>query len=409
VQGARIVKRIWPTLALVAACSTGANSPKSGPGAAGLALIAGNLASATEVSLIEPSSSQLVKDDCLDSASVTSLSPPLSAEVGFASLPEPDHRLLLIDRAQAALDWIVPATCQVSRQLEVGTGFASRPRDVVVLSATKAYVTRAATNPTPSGELDAFDGGDDLLIIDPADGRITGRIDLAGQATSATLQAQPDHALLANGKIYVSLANQSADGKTIGHGRVLVIDPATDRVVATIDLPALKACSGLDYLPATKDLVVGCGGDPGDTLDNQTAQSAIVLVNIGAAAPSVMSQIGGAAAGNRPLSAATFAVIADDFALAVSPGGGAGGAPDSLWRLQLDSGTATHVLDGSAGAVFGSLVWDSSTHRVYLTDAAAGSPVVRVFDVSNSRDTPQTATFVASPHSGLPPRLLAFY
>ena len=221
------------------------------------------------------------------------------------------------------------------------------------------------------------------------------------------MQAQPDRALFVRGKVYVSLANRSADGKTVGRGRVVVVDPATDTVSATIDLPAFKACSGLDYLPSSKDLVVGCGGDPNDTLENQTAQSAIVLVNIGGRAPSVMITIGGAAAGNRPLSAASFASVGDDFVLAVSRGAGA--TPDSLWRLQLDSGTATHILDGSGAGVFGSVVWDADTRRAYLTDAAVSAPVVRVFDVSNPRDTPQTATFVAGPDRGPPPRVLAFY
>jgi hypothetical protein len=393
------VQRIWPAFVLVAACSSPGNSPLAS--GKGLALIAGGPASSAIVSLVDAASSKLARDVCLESSTAVAPWPELSDDLAFATAPQPDHQLLVIDRGLAVLDWFSPSTCHLVTALDVGTGFASSPEDVAVVSKTKAYVTRAAVNPTPGAQ--PFDGGNDLLIIDPSSGQLSGRVDLSGQATSAAVQAQPDRALFVRDKVYVSLANRSADGKTVARGRVVVVDPATDAVVATIDLPAFKGCSGLDYLPASKDLVVGCGGDPNDTLENQTAQSAIVLVNIGGAAPSIMTTIGGAAAGNRPLSAASFASVGDDFVLAVSPGDGA--TPDSLWRLQLDSGTATHVVDGSAAGVFGSVVWDAGTRRAYLTDADPAAPVVRVFDVSNPRDTPQTATFL----TGLAPRALAFY
>ena len=379
---------IGPALVLAfTACSGGDNSPKSGAGAAGLALV-GDDGTATALALVDPAKNSAAR--CLDG---------LASDVVLPSTPALDHEILLIDRLNARLAWVTPASCAVARMLAVDTGFAADPRDVVSLSATKAYVTRAATNPTPGAS--ANDAGADLLIIDPSRGAITGRIDLSGQATSADLQAQPDRALLANGKVWVSLGNRSADGKTLGHGRVVAVDPTTDAVTLTVDLPALRGCSGLDFLPATRDLVVGCAGDPNDTPDNRIAESAIALVNIGAASPSVMTSIGAAGAGNRPWSPALFAAIGDDFILAVSPG--VAGLPDSLYRLELDSGTATLVINAGNSAGFGGVVWDSVRRHAYLADDA--TTAVRVFDVSNPRDTPQISSF-SSPSS---PRLLAFY
>ncbi|HEX4457419.1 MAG TPA: hypothetical protein VIA18_05595 [Polyangia bacterium] len=383
---------IGPALVLAcAACSAGNNSPKSGAGAAGLALV-GDDGATTALALVDPAASTAAS--CLGG---------LSSDVVLPSTPALDHEIVLIDRLNARLSWVTPADCAVARTLAVDTGFAADPHDVVSLSATKAYVTRAATNPTPGASAD--DAGADLLIIDPSAGTITGRVDLSGQATAGDLQAQPDRALLANGKVWVSLGNRSADGKTLGHGRVVAVDPKTDAVALTVDLPALRGCSGLDYLPATKDLVVGCAGDPNDTPDNRIAESAIALINIGAAAPSVMTSIGASGAGNRPFSPALFAAIGDDFILAVSPG--VAGMPDSLYRLELDSGTATLVVNAGSSAVdsagFGGVVWDSVRRRAYLADDAAMA--LRVFDVSNPRDTPQIASF-SSPAR---PRQLAFY
>ena len=374
---------------VVAGCSASNDSPKSGQGAVGLALL-GNAGAQVTLSLADPASNTRASQ-CLSAG--------LSRDVVLPSTPALDHRILLVDRLNAQLLWIAPASCHVVQTLAVGTGFAADPHDVVSLSATKAYVTRAATNPTPGAVAD--DAGADLLIVDPSAGAVVGRVDLSGQATTADVQAQPDRALVANGKVWVSLGNRSADGKTVGHGRVVAVDPKTDAVSLVVDLPAFKGCSGLDYLPATRDLVVGCAGDPNDTPDNRLAESAIALVNIGAATPSVMTMIGGAGAGNRPFSATDFAAIGDDFVLAVSPG--VAGAPDSLYRLELDSGTATRVIDAGGSGGFGGVAWDSVRRHAYLGDGAAA--VVRVFDVSNPRDTPQIATFP----SPAPALQLAFY
>lgn len=392
-------------LAIVAAaCSATGNSPKAS--GRGIAFVDSGASGSTEVWQVDPASTSPTPRGCVDGL-MPQLQPSLSDDTVVPSQPQPDHQLLLIDRRNARLVWIAPAGCTLVRQLDVGTGFDADPRDVVVLSATKAYVSRPPTNGLSLGQAGRFDGGDDLLIIDPSAGTLSGRIDLSGQATSASVHARPDRMLLVDGKVWVALGSSSDDGKTVGHGRVVAIDPAHDTVVAAIDLPALKGCSGLDYLPATKDLVVGCGGDPNDTPDNQTAESGLALVNIGAAAPSVMTTVGGAAAGNRPLSAAAFAAIGDDFLLAVSPGAGA--TPDSLWRVQLDSTIATHVLDGAAAGVFGAVVWDAGRQRAYVTDADPNAPTVRVLDVANAIDTHQTATFAAGAASSPPPRAMAFY
>ena len=138
-----IVRCLAPALVLVlavasAACSANDNSPKSGQGAAGLALVGGD-GTATSLALANPAA---------NSAAASCLA-GLSSDVVLPSTLALDHQILLIDRLNARLSWVTPADCQVVRTLAVDTGFQAEPRDVVSLSATKAYVTRAATNPTP--------------------------------------------------------------------------------------------------------------------------------------------------------------------------------------------------------------------------------------------------------------------
>ena len=76
-----------------------------------------------------------------------------------------------------------PTTCAIDRQMSVkgGTFQQPNPHDVVIVSDSKAYVTRyeknGAASPTPTA------AGDDVLIIDPRNGNVAGRIDLASYAT----------------------------------------------------------------------------------------------------------------------------------------------------------------------------------------------------------------------------------
>jgi len=97
-----------------------------------------------------------------------------------------------------------------------------------------------------------------------------------------------------------------------------------------------------------------------------------------------MTTIGASGADNRPFAPALFAAIGDDFVLAVTPG--VAGMPDSLWRLELDSGTATLVIDaGSAGAGFGcdSAMLSSSSATGLPTAAQSGSASSRAWLIAS--------------------------
>ena len=102
-----------------------------------------------------------------------------------------------------------------------------------------------------------------MLIIDPRNGNIAGRIDLssyASQVGGTAVQARPDRAIIAAGKVVVTLNSVNGTYSAIGEGGIVIIDPTTDTVVQHLPLTGVKNCEGIDYVAATKTLLVACDG-----------------------------------------------------------------------------------------------------------------------------------------------------
>ena len=277
----------------------------------GLAVLSSDYAS-TSVSTYNPQSGKLV-DDCINSGTIVGPSgQKLSGDVTLPSAPQASGELVLLDRINATLTFLAPATCAIRAQLSVSTGgFKSNPHDVVTLSATKAYVTRYDANAMPSADPNDLDDGEDLLIIDPSIPMILGRIALGQYATGvAATEAKPDRAVLAEGKVYVTLNSLATDYSAVGPGRVVVVDPANDTVIGMIDLPDYTDCSGIEYLASQKKVYVACGGASADG-PTQTAKSALVEIDLSGATPTVGRIIAAAAMGTRPISYANPVVFGE--------------------------------------------------------------------------------------------------
>lgn len=403
------MKTLLPVLLLMAACDSGTSGTKGGA-AAGYVVVNSDFMMSTAISLVGAATATLAQDDCLDSGSAgPSLSMALSSDVVLPSQTQLNDQLVLVDRKNSALDILTPSTCKVARQISVATGFYSNPHDVVSVSATKSYVTRYSANATPSGTAGANDQGSDVLIINPQTGTVTGRIDLSSYATTATgatLLPLPDRAILIGTSVFVSLNEESADFMHAGPARVMVIDTNKDAVSATIDLPNNKNCSGLDYLAASKTLLVGCVGDYNDSA-NQAAQSGVVMIDLSGATPTVTKTLGPSVFGGKPFG--SFGAIGDEGILVITVGDFTANTPDSLWAYSLASSTAAKVVDGDAPYVFNSISYDGAHAFAFVADASATTPVVRVFDVGNPAAVLQKSTFVSNPKSGLPPRFIAAY
>jgi hypothetical protein len=387
----------------------GADAPPVDNGPRGLAVVNSDYVS-TSIALLDRSTGQVTNGDCINSgtrAPVVTLA--LSGDVVLPLQVQPEGLLVTLDRTNSALTWIEPSTCTPLRQLDVSTGFYANPHDLVGISATKAYVLRYERNEAPTANPSDHDDGDDLLIIDPSIPRITGRIDLAPYAVrvpDVTIQARPDRALLIDGKVFVALSNLSADFQTAGHGRLLVIDPATDQVTGVVDIPHLENCSGLSYIESTKIVVVACGGAFSDP--DQASGSGVVQVDVGATPPVEIRRHSALPFGGRAI--AGYSGIARNGALGFGVTFGVfGGDPkDQFWVIETASGSSTKLADASDSFTFGTVLTDPVRERVYLTDAAADDPRVHVYDYSSGAPTRQSSVD-PSPSVGLPPREITWY
>lgn len=385
------------------------DAPPVGDGRRGLAVVNSDYAS-TSIALLDRSTGQVTNGDCINSGTRTPVvTLALSGDVVLPLQAQPDGLLVTLDRTNSALTWIDPSTCIPLRQLDVSTGFYANPHDLVGISATKAYVLRYERNEAATADPSDHDDGDDLLIIDPSVPRITGRIDLAPyavQVPGVPIQARPDRALLIDGKVYVALSNFSADFQTPGHGRILVIDPATDQVTGMVDIPDLENCSGLSYVESTKTLVLACAGAFSNP--DQASASGIVQVDVGASPPKEIRRQSAVPFGRRAIAGYSGVPRNGALGFGVTFGGFDGVPTDQFWVVETDSGSSTKLADASESFTFGTVLTDPVRERVYLTDAAAAEPRVHIYDYGSGAPARQTSVN-PSPSIGLPPREITWY
>jgi len=344
---------------------------------------------ATSVSILDPNGG-VIHGDCVDSNPPNGgVIPLISTDVVMPSQPQLGGNLVLIDRGNGLLTTVNPSTCQVVGQIMVpgAGGVKTNPHDLVTVGAHKAYVTRyqpnaAATSPSQMGN--------DIAVIDPATGAFIGRISVDAYASTvagASILARPDRALIAGAKIVVSLNEADASYKTYGDGRVIVIDPATDAIVASVTLTGLHDCEGMDYVASTATLLVACGGTY--LAADQPAQSGIAVVDLGASPPSLTKVITGAEFGNKPINFS--------WVLAAPPAGGgtrafAGTndptlvAPDVLFAFDYLLGTTTVLATSDPFTIGPSAATDS---LLFVPEFLGKTPRIQLFDITG---TPQATT-----------------
>jgi hypothetical protein len=352
----------------------------------------------------------LLKDGCFNSGSGTQgLSMTLTGDVSLPTQLPLGGAVVVIDRQNSALTWLDSSSCAPLRQLAVGTGFASNPHDFVWLSASKAYVTRlgdnAAATPTP----DDFDDGSDLLIIDPSQPKILGRIDLKPFAPAGTgILPMADRVLLAGGLVYVSLNAISGDWSNYGQGRIVIVDPATDQVVGSLDTPGVKNCGAMSYMATEKKLLVACGGDA-NAGAKQADTSAIVVIDLAVTPATVVAQISASAAGGLPYSNWTVAALNSTTVLGVTEGDFSNTPPDRLWSLSLSGGPSTKVFDSAEGFTLGAILVDADRGHFIVSDGTSkSSSFLRMFDFSSGTIV-ATTTIKSNPSHNLPVRGMAWY
>ncbi len=373
---------------------------------AGIAVVGTDYLS-TSISVLEPGTGALLAEGVLHSGSAApGLSLALSGDVVLPAAPNPLHQLFLLDRYPNSVVTILDgATFEVLGQIPVGTGFAANPHDLIWLDPDKVYVTRYETNPSPGGE--PFDGGDDLLIVDPSAGAVTGRIPLGSHAEPGLL-ARPERLVLAGDRVWVALGHLAQDFKAAGPGRLVSVDPVTDAVEQILDLPGVENCVGLLHLPAREALYVACAGLFEGGREAQLAGAGIVAVDLSVTPPAPALLRRGE---DAPGGAFSFdlTVAEGRWLLGVRFGDLAAGTPDRLVAMDLDGIHADVVVHEAASAFgIGGVLADDAGGQVLVGDANPEAPQLLRFRVDGGAFTPDGA-IQAHPDSGLPPRHLAFY
>jgi hypothetical protein len=224
-----------------------------------------------------------------------------------------------------------------------------------------------------------------------------------------TIQARPDRAMIAAGKVVVSLNDLSGDFSTYGEGRVVVIDPATNQVVQSVALTGLKNCEGMDYVASAKLLLVVCGGSFG--VPDQVLESGVALVDMSGATAVLSHTISAVAFNSRPLSFQAIAGTASDGkrrafvnTLGAFPSGGLPAVPDGAFVVDLGTGVTTKIGASTAYDLGSGTLAGGS---LLLPDATASMPRIHVYDVTGA--PAETSAFAADTVNGLPPRQVAAY
>ncbi len=398
-----------------AAGAAGAGASMAAPPPVGLVSLNTDY-STTSVSLLNPAGGVLVPD-CLESSLIDGTrTQTISGDVVLPSQPQRGGYLVLIDRAYGALTFVnttpaAGAACVVHGQVDIPGGGALNPHDVVILSEHLAYVTRYDADPTATSPQQA---GNDVIVIDPTNGAFISRISLDGYASTAAggpVLARPDRALIANGFVVVSLNQVDAAFSPSGYGdgAVALIDPTTNLVAASIALPGLYNCEGMDYIASSKRLLVACGG--GYAMPTQPLQSGIAVIDMGAPTPRLDHVISSIAFDGRPLDFSW--VVQDATPSAPTRAFAATRDPrftgvDAMFQFDVEFGAVVPVTTAPFGTMGVPAVSDQT---LFVPEAMPGAPKIQLFDLTTPVTvSPQSiSTFNPDRGSSLPPRQIGWY
>jgi hypothetical protein len=335
--------------------------------------------------------------------------PGLSAALS-GDVVTPSHlfldELLLLDRfPTGVLTFYDPVEAEVTRQVDVSTGFASNPQDALRLDDGRLLVARYDANPAPGGE--PFDAGSDLLIVGPG-GEIEGTVELA-EALEGEPDKLPRPARLGrtSDAIVALLAAYSNNFQDSAEGRVAFFDPGTLALRDVVVLPSGYGCGAMAVSPSGDRLAVGCSGNFAGSSEPRVEESALYVLRREGVSWSVEHERRATALGDAPLSASIAFV--DELRLLTTSFGrldAAGGQarPDRL--LLVDPSGSFEVLAETAGLPFTLGDVRCGCGTCFAADADRG--VVRRYVLEAGR-------LVARPDVtiddgvGLPPRYLGAY
>lgn len=330
------------------------------------------------------------------------LNAPLGGDVVFPSAGS-NNELVLIDRYPASvISFVDTKSARVRGQLNVRTGFDANPRDFLQLEEGRALVARYERNTHPGDE--KFDGGDDLLVVDPRGPKIVGRIDLGG---SPDQRMRPSAMLALEDEVIISLNRLNPTFGEAHDAQLLVLDRDDLSEVDRWTLKDMQVCEGLSLSPDESQLVVSCSGLLDQASSADPAGSGVVVLDIAAGAGD-WREVARTSAATWGLGPLGFGVdhASQDLVLLTTFGaleGEDAGRPDRLLVLDVSSQKMEVLLAGEAFAL-GGLICSEPCGLCYLADAETSD--LHIVDV---RDDMAVRTRALSTGVHLPPRLLQLF
>lgn len=367
----------------------------------------------TSVSLVDASGEVLSPVFIGSASAATGLSTALSGDVVPPSGVLAGDEVVLIDRDSAVLTWVNLETAAVRAQLNVGTGFASNPQDYVPVSERKAYVTRFEQNGRAG--LEDFDQGDDVLIIDPSEPRVVGRIDLTPllEGEDPSYRPRAARALAAGGRVLL-LAQAATPTFDFLDTRLVVVDPETDAIEQVLVLEGMKSCANLALSPEGDAVAIACNGAFSQDPAQGYPDAGIVIVTLG---DEVLEKARFTAAelGGEQISTLAYASASSLLYTTYGRYGGSGSelvAPDTLRRLDLERGAIDdEPLAASRASAFSlaDVRCAPGAGSCLLADTETDGGVLRRFEVASDGRVSERGQVAPNPELGLPPRYLGAY
>jgi hypothetical protein len=362
----------------------------------------------SNVSLID-FEGRTLSESVVSSASVApGLSAALSGDV-VAPTQAADDEITLIDRYPAGvITWVDVETGSVRAQLNVGTGFIANPHDYAVVSPERAFVTRFEAN-ADSGQ-EAYDAGSDVLVVDPSEPAVTGRIDLADAFQGEPdFLPRPDRALLVDSSLLVLLGGYAPDFERAADARIVVIDVEGEAVTDSLTFPGVTGCSALALSPSGQRVAVACAGTFGGDSVSSLEDSALVVVRLGSP-PSVEAVVPALSFAGAPIGWGID--WASEQRLFVVTWGhlddnGEAAEPDRAFELDWESGTARELASTvSTPFAFGEVRCMPACGACFLADAETRGGVVQRFPIGRGGVLGAPEAFEVEGVIGLPPRYL---
>lgn len=221
----------------------------------GLAVLMTDYESAN-VALLDFEGNTLSASFISSASAETKLNAPLSGDVVFPTTKM--EELVLIDRYPASvLTFVDFESAEVRTQLEVRTGFNANPQDYLRLDENRALVSRYEINRSAGEE--EFDGGDDLLLIDPTVPEISERLAFDEYRQAENLVRLGTLVRLQD-TVFATLSGYSSTFKEAGSARLALLDADSLSVQELLEFEGLKVCRGLAVSPSEKKIALSCTG-----------------------------------------------------------------------------------------------------------------------------------------------------